>query len=388
MYYNVNVEETIEYKIAKIVNEKGGRTYYVGGCVRDLFLGKENKDIDIEIHGIDESTLIEILSKFGEPLTYGKSFGIYTINGYNIDIALPRKEKKIGSGHKDFDVEINPHIDINDAIKRRDFTINAIYKDVLSGEIIDPFDGLNDINNKIIKHIDDVSFVEDPLRVLRAAQFASRFEFDVSNKTIELCKSIDIKTLSRERVEEELKKALLKSNKPSIFFKYLKDMNQIDYWFNDINLKYIDKANEYIDKVENKYAYLLSSLCLNSSFEIIRFTNDKQIFEYTENMRNNINISLDSDFQINKLFYRLININDFIYLKMSIDDKYNYLFEKYEAYKKLIEKPYVTGDDLIKCGFIPNKDFGEIIEFVTNLRLQGLAKDEALKLTKEFFMND
>ena len=138
----------IEQLIAQKVDKKGGKTYYVGGYVRDLFLNKKNKDIDIEVHGISEKTLVKILSEVGKPLSYGKSFGIYSLEGHNIDIALPRKETKTGKGHKDFKIEVDPYIDIKQAIKRRDFTINAIYKNVLTGEIIDPFNGVKDIKNK------------------------------------------------------------------------------------------------------------------------------------------------------------------------------------------------------------------------------------------------
>ena len=176
------MKKVVEKKIAELVKEKGGRTFYVGGYVRDKLLGINNLDVDIEIHGISESVLLEVLNKVGTPLKYGKSFGIYYLEGQHIDIALPRKEKAIGKGHRDFEITIDPFIGYKKAALRRDFTINALMEDVLTGEIVDNFDGLNDLKKQIIRHVDDKSFVEDPLRVLRACQFACRFDFKIANE--------------------------------------------------------------------------------------------------------------------------------------------------------------------------------------------------------------
>ena len=174
------MRSSIAEKIAGYVDEAGGRTYYVGGFVRDRLLGIENKDVDIEVHGIEPDRLFAILEKTGEPVTFGKSFGVYALRGETIDIAMPRRERAIGCGHRDFDVEVDPLIGTEAAARRRDFTVNSIMEDVLTGEIIDHFGGRQDIEAGIIRHIDPETFVEDPLRVLRAAQFAARFEFDVA----------------------------------------------------------------------------------------------------------------------------------------------------------------------------------------------------------------
>lgn len=374
----------IEIKIANKVKENGGKTYYVGGYVRDLLLGKENKDIDIEVHGIEPNKLLEILSEFGKPLSYGKSFGIYSLEGTNIDIAMPRIERNIGSGHKDFEVYVDPYIDIKKAIERRDFTINAIYKDVLTSEIIDPFNGIKDLENKTIRHINETSFVEDPLRVLRACQFASRFNFEISPHTIELCSSIDITSLSKQRVEEELKKALLQSDNPSIFFIYLNKMNQLDYYFKDCNLDYIDKANKYIDKINNKYAYLLSTLSINSTFEITKFTNQNDIYEYVENMRTYINSSYSNDYELFKIFNNVIDINDYIYLRMLVNNEDDGLFVLYDKYKELMSKPYVMGNDLIERGYKPGEYFNAALNYAKDLRILGIDKQEAIELVIKY----
>lgn len=156
-------------QIAKKVNEIGGTAYFVGGYVRDKLLGIPNKDIDIEIHNINPEVLENILKELGEvqSRTVGNNFGIYNIDGYDLDISLPRKEKATGKGHKDFEIVVDPFLSLEESAKRRDFTINALMKNVLTGEIKDYFGGLDDLNNGVIRHIDDKTFIEDSLRVLR-----------------------------------------------------------------------------------------------------------------------------------------------------------------------------------------------------------------------------
>ena len=382
------MEDRIEYKIAEMVKEEGGTTYYVGGYVRDSFLGIDNKDIDIEVHGINEKKLLSVLNKVGKSVSYGKQFGIYSLAGENIDIALPRTEKKTGEGHNDFEVIIDPNMDIETSIKRRDFTINAIYKNVLTEEIIDPFNGVEDIENKIIRHVDALTFVEDPLRVLRACQFAARFNFDIADETIALCKTIDISTLSKERVEEELKKALLKSEKPSIFFNYLKQMSQNDYWFKDVDLKFVDKANEYISDVENKYAYLLNALSIDTNLDITKFTSDKDTINCFTVTKKYINKQFKNNLSFYKVVGQLKDPVDFVYLRTSINKKDEELFDKLITYGKLIEKPCVTGKDLIASGMEAGPKFNEALKYANDLRLLGIEKEEALKIVLEFMKKD
>ena len=234
-------------QIAKKVEEAGGTAYFVGGYVRDKLLGIPNKDIDIEIHNIAPYILEDVLSEFGniEARTVGNNFGIYNIKGYDLDISLPRKEKATGKGHKDFEIVVDPFLSLEESAKRRDFTINALMEDILTGEIKDYFGGLDDLNKGIIRHIDDKTFIEDSLRVLRACQFAARFNFTIAPETINLCKTMDLSALSKERVAGELTKALIKGETPSIFFDSLYEMEQTD-WFKEVYaLKGIKQDSEY-----------------------------------------------------------------------------------------------------------------------------------------------
>ena len=215
----------------------GATPIVVGGSVRDFFLNIPVKDYDIEIFGIDSLDIIQkSLEKFGSVKLVGKSFGVLTlrVNEYDFDFALPRIEKKIGNSHQDFEVITNANLSFKEAAIRRDFTINAIGYDFFKQEFLDPFDGLKDLKNKIIKHINDKTFIEDSLRVYRAVQFASRFDFKIDESTKELCKQIvlndELKYLAKERIYEEFKKLFLKSSKPSIGFELLRELGVLKYF--------------------------------------------------------------------------------------------------------------------------------------------------------------
>lgn len=211
-------------RLAEIVRANGGRAMLVGGCVRDELMNVEPKDWDVEIYKIAPEKLREMLKEFGEVNAVGEAFTVYKI-GQDLDVSLPRRERKTGRGHKGFVVEGDPEMSFEEASKRRDFTINAILKDVLTGEIIDCFDGKPDINKKVIRHVSDETFAEDSLRVLRAAQFAARFEFEIAEETVALCREIDLTDLPKERIWSELEKLLLKAEKPSIGLKYFYELN-------------------------------------------------------------------------------------------------------------------------------------------------------------------
>ena len=154
----------IAERIAEYVKEAGGRAFYVGGFVRDRMLGIENKDVDIEVHGLEPDALYEILGRLGEPLSFGKSFGVFAIKGEDIDIAMPRRERATGSGHRDFEVDVDPFIGTREAARRRDFTINALMEDVLTGELVDHFGGRRDLDEGVIRHIDPAGAARGAVR--------------------------------------------------------------------------------------------------------------------------------------------------------------------------------------------------------------------------------
>jgi tRNA nucleotidyltransferase (CCA-adding enzyme) len=219
--------------LAEAVKASGGRAMLVGGCVRDELMGIEPKDWDLEVYGIAPEKLREVLDKFGDVNAVGEAFTVYKI-GSHLDVSIPRRERKVGKGHRGFVVEGDPEMSFEQACSRRDFTINAILKDPLMGEIVDPFNGREDINRKLLRHVSNDTFAEDSLRVLRAAQFAARFEFDIAPETVAICKAIDVTDLPKERIWGEFEKLLLKAQKPSIGIKWLYELGVVKQIFPEL----------------------------------------------------------------------------------------------------------------------------------------------------------
>jgi tRNA nucleotidyltransferase (CCA-adding enzyme) len=202
--------------IARDVRAAGGRALVVGGWVRDRLLGIECKDIDIEVFGVDAGQLKSLLARFGAVNTVGESFTVYKVA--DLDVSLPRRESKVGRGHKAFAVTGDPDLSIEEAARRRDFTINAISWDPLTREYLDPFEGRRDLDRRVLRAVDARTFPDDSLRVLRAIQFAARFEFSIDAGTRALCERIDLDDLPAERIWGEVEKLLLKAQRPSMGF--------------------------------------------------------------------------------------------------------------------------------------------------------------------------
>lgn len=205
----------------------------VGGCVRDKLMGIEPKDHDLEVYGIEAGGLKEILESFGTVHAVGEAFTVYKL-GSDLDVSLPRRERKTGRGHKGFTVEGDPGMSFEEASKRRDFTINAILEDPLTGEMIDLYGGREDIDKKLLRVVSAETFAEDSLRVLRAAQFAARFEFDIEPGTVGICRKIDVTDLPSERVWGELEKILLRAEKPSIGLEWLYKLGVVEQIFPEL----------------------------------------------------------------------------------------------------------------------------------------------------------
>jgi len=232
-HYHLEMDEKapgafLAVEIARAVRERGGRALVVGGWVRDRLLRfraqerfggqveDASKDLDIEVFGIPASELPALLEPFGRVEPIGQSFPVYKIG--TIDIGLPRRESKAGRGHKGFLVEGDPSMSIEEAARRRDFTINAISWDPLTDAIEDPLRGREDLERRILKAVDLTTFGDDSLRVLRALQFAARFELTLDEPTKALCRSIRLDDLPPERIWGEIEKLLLRADRPSIGF--------------------------------------------------------------------------------------------------------------------------------------------------------------------------
>jgi tRNA nucleotidyltransferase/poly(A) polymerase len=213
-------------KIQAAITQTGGESYITGGAVRDSLMPDvpESKDVDFIVTGIPLDKIAQVLAPLGKVNQVGKSFGVViaNIDGEDFDIAIPRTgETKTGEGHGDFDVTTDPNASVESDLQRRDFTMNAMAKDS-EGNIVDLYGGQEDIKNKIIRAVGDPTerFSEDPLRMLRALQFAVRFDFTIEPKTADAIKKLSekIKTSSAERVLGEFKKAWTKGKRDSAQF--------------------------------------------------------------------------------------------------------------------------------------------------------------------------
>jgi tRNA nucleotidyltransferase (CCA-adding enzyme) len=211
------------------VQAAGGRAQLVGGCVRDALLGLPAVDLDVEVYGIEAARLIELLSAHFPLDLVGESFGVVRLQGLPIDVSLPRRESKRGLGHRGFEIHSDPGMDPRDAASRRDFTINAIAFDPESGRIFDPFGGIADLENRVLRHTTE-KFVEDPLRVLRGMQFAARFELQPAPETLELCRQIEPEGLASERILGEWKKLILRGKRPSLGLAFLRDSGWVRHF--------------------------------------------------------------------------------------------------------------------------------------------------------------
>ncbi len=243
-------------KIVDLIESEGGKVYVVGGYARDEALKRfgynlQSKDVDLEVYGMSFDRIKELLSDgFWDIDLVGESFQVLKVDN-SIDISIPRKDSKKGEGHSDFIVGGDPEMSIEDATKRRDFTINALLYDLRTGKIIDPYSGLKDLQRKVIRHVDDETFGDDPLRVLRAMQFAGRFGFDIDEKTTEIAKNLSLAEISKERFFEEWVKLLMKSSMPSMGLEAGKKMGVLEKIYPEIDtLDQVEEGNPWIQAKE------------------------------------------------------------------------------------------------------------------------------------------
>ncbi|MBX7220132.1 MAG: polynucleotide adenylyltransferase [Blastocatellia bacterium] len=217
----------------------GGRVFLVGGSVRDQLFGLPPKDFDCEVYRLSGARLRAELEKLGRVNAVGEQFTVYKFHPRHapeleIDVSLPRRESKTGKGHRGFTIEGDPWMSFAEATRRRDFTINAMMFDPLAGELVDPQGGERDAQARVLRIVHPETFVEDSLRVLRAAQMAARFELSLEPGTVELCRSIALDDLPSERIWGEIEKLLLKAVQPSRGLAALNELGVIDKLFPEL----------------------------------------------------------------------------------------------------------------------------------------------------------
>lgn len=214
-------------ELAQAAARMNGRLLLVGGAVRDALLGLPSSDLDLELFGLHEQAARSLLKSFGGFVYVGMAFPVWRHTELGIDLALPRKERPRGSRHQDFEIEVSPDLSVEEASRRRDFTLNAIAFDPLSEELLDPWGGLQDLGQGQLRHVSE-QFAEDPLRVLRAMQFIARFDLICKPETLALCQSLDSAHLPRERVGAEWEKLLLHGKHPSRGLQFLRQCGWLD----------------------------------------------------------------------------------------------------------------------------------------------------------------
>ena len=223
--------------LARLLDEirsAGGRPFIVGGAVRDALIGKdvEDQDFDVEVFGLAVGPLEDVLARSGRVDAVGQSFRVFKVSGLEgtataVDVALPRRDSKVGPGHRGIEVSGDPDLSVEEASRRRDFTMNALLWNPGTGEVLDPWDGRRDIERRLLRAVDPATFGEDPLRALRALQLAARFELDVDPATATLCAAMPLEELPAERVFGEIEKLLLQARQPSRGFVLMKEWGML-----------------------------------------------------------------------------------------------------------------------------------------------------------------
>lgn len=427
--------------IATAVDRRGGHTFYVGGFVRDHMLGREGKDVDIEVHGIEIAELERLLSTFGALEAFGASFGVYGLRGHALDIAVPRKRGVCG-GSEDIATSADPFVGVREAARRRDITINALYEDVLTGEVVDCFGGLDDLSRGIIRHVDAETFSDDPLRVVRVAQFAARLGMSVASETMGLCRGIDLAGVAPERVLGELRKALLMSDVPSTFFCYLREMGQLDTWFSEVEalvgvpqnpayhpegdvwehaMLVLDAAAGLAGRASDSFCFMLAALCHDFGKATTTELHHGRIVSYGHEtagvpladaflarlragdasrryVRNMVELHMAPNAYVaqgsgrkayNRLFDRSCCPRDLLLLAqadslgrgggLASPGPVDELAARLVSFEDLMARPYVRGEDLLAYGVEPGPEMGEALRFAHKLRLAGLDKDQQLR---------
>jgi hypothetical protein len=337
------------------LKEAGAEIYLVGGCVRDHYLGKISKDIDLIVRLLEPDDILSILQKFGNVDLVGESFGVIKFKPFDwigepIDIALPRKDKLIDKslGHRGIKAEFDPFISIEDDLYRRDFKINSIAIS-LNGDITDPFNGLDDIKNKVISATSEKAFSEDPLRMLRAIQFSSRFNFNISDTTWKMItdNKSDIRLMSGERILEELNKIFYKGN-----IHYGLELFRNSGLHTELfNNRYINNSLLNNIKTIEDFYYVI---CMNSDIFKNVLKGENGIVKGIGAIENLMNVSDISKPVLRQKLFDSIKISESVLNSDIIKFLYEDTVKEFSdnKYPKSLKELAISGDDLKEFGYV------------------------------------
>ncbi len=390
-------------KIFETLQKNGARPIIVGGFVRDAILGiTKRKDIDIEVYGIHSyDRLTQLLTPFGSVCVVGRSFGVckLKLNEVECDFSLPRKETKTAKGHKGFSIHHDKTLSFKEAASRRDFTVNALGFDPLTNILLDEYNGLRDLQNKTLRAVNEKTFVEDPLRILRGVVFAARFGFHFHASLTRLCKEMIAQNmlaeLPKERVFEEFKKLFLKSKKPSraiLLLKrlgealYLKELFALPAYKLKQTLNALDRLACHDEKELSLFFATILVHLPNAQETLLRFTNDKKVTNQTLALLANYNILLTllqkgySEYDLKKAATKLEIDSTLRFIEAlypSLADSIEVMRQRSEALGILYSPlpPKITGKDLLAMGLSPSPQFKQILDELYDLQLQGKLPD-------------
>ena len=406
------------------ISQKGGRAYYIGGVVRDHLEGKRNKDIDIEAHGLEFTVLESIAKNHGKVNTVGQSFGVTKLNfpqdgpekEDEIDLSLPRRDNKTGEGHKGFQIEYDPHMGTQEASRRRDFTHGAMLMDPLTGEVTDHYNGMQDMKDKVLRHVDDKSFDEDPLRMLRAMQIAARRGETLHPSTAAKGPKLsqEYGTLSEDRVMSEWQKMAEKGIEPSKGLQVLKDSGW-DQHYPELQKSMTPDKMKTMDQMaksfqnenfspEDKHALFFAALTGNMSpQDSASFMNRvkmptpirKRVAALNRGLTSsyltsndptdanvkNISAQIGPDESMNHMMHVLRARNGGMLL--STHEEYH-LRAKVLGVHQSPPKPLIDGEVLKSLGMQPGPEFGQTLREVYQRQLDGTitSREQAIQYVK------
>lgn len=253
-------------RLARDVKKQGGRALVVGGAVRDFYLNVPTKDFDVEVYGLSAARVEKIVRTFGRVSDVGRSFGILKVrlsHGGELDVSLPRRDSKVAPGHRGFAVKADPFMSVQEAARRRDFTINALVADPLTGEVFDYFGGIKDAQRRVLRVTDFERFSDDPLRALRAVQMIGRFGLRLEPTSSMIIKQMvpRLRELPKERITEEWKKLFLKAKRPSLGLQVARRLGILKILFGNISFSSFSR----IDRVPADWTIRLAAFCFNLS---------------------------------------------------------------------------------------------------------------------------
>ncbi len=398
--------------LINIIEKNGGKCILVGGFIRDSLLKIKSKDIDLEIYNFDSfNKLYEILKDYGNATLVGKNFGVLKINidGYDIDISLARIEYKVSTGHKGFNILFINNFDFKKAAKRRDFTINAIGYDIKTKTILDPYNGIEDLKNRVLKYVDEQTFIQDPLRVFRAIGFCARFLLTCQDNLIKKCRFLAdnnfIDELPKQRIYQEILKLLLLSKKPSIGFKLFHTFNLIKYFPELLHVKnnflYLDNMVKLKTKdTKTNIILMFGILAFDFSSQqevdlfLDRFLDNKFIKREVQNLflqkdsLKQLSLKIVTNYDIYLLSTK-VNIKNLLIINEARELKYKNIKNQAIKLNILIKKPkpLLCGIDLINLGLLPSPKFSIILKksYDAQLKELFLTKDDAKKWLKNNF---